>query len=261
LPPIPPAPTPPTYPPIHVVNALWEATDSVLAHEEACAYLWSRGLDPEIVSRRGRCRYLPKGAPFPSEIKAELRDAIPKIERDNEWKHAPLYGFRLAFPLLDSMGAMRSIQLRRIEDHGEKIRAKSVALKPQKRGLVLANRAGLALLRRDPEQSKLWEQRPLEVVIVEGEPDFLVASCEEIGEDRVRVVFGIIGSGSWTDAHAIAIPKGAHVIIATDDDIPGNVYAEKIADTLEGRSVSRWKPRIEGQDVCDAGGLAGGIPL
>jgi hypothetical protein len=252
LPPIPAAP--PTYPPLRAVEALWDATDSVLAHEEACATLERRGLVPERVSRFGRCRYLPKGAPLPGELRAELRDALPKIERGGVWKHAPLHGFRLLFPLHDSLGNVRSLQLRWIDD-GDKPRAKSVALKPQKRGLVLANRAGLALLGRDPGR-KLWCGRPLEVVIVEGETDLLCVACEDAGEDKIRAVFGI-SSGAWTDAHAIAIPEGATVIIATDNDAAGDKYADKICGTLgKGRS-KRWTPN-QGKDACDAGGLAGG---
>jgi hypothetical protein len=254
LPPIPAAP--PTYPPLGVVEALWDATDSVLAHEEACAYLERRGLDPQRVSRLGRCRYLPKGAPLPSELRVELREALPKIECGGVWKHAPLHGFRLLFPLLDSLGNVRSLQLRWMDGDSDKPRAKSVALKPQKRGLVLANRAGLAMLRRDPGRKTFWGDRPLEVVIVEGETDFLCAACEDAGEDKIRAVFGI-SSGAWTDAHAIAIPEGATVIIATDNDAAGDKYADKIRGTLERGRSKRWTPN-QGKDVCDAGGLAGG---
>jgi hypothetical protein len=229
LPSIPPAP--PVYPPLRVVDALWKAADSVLAHDDACAYLESRGLDLERVSLRGRCRYLPKGAPLPDELLAQRRDAIPKVELEGVWRHAPMYGFRLLFPLHDSLGNVRSLQLRCIVDHGENFRTKSVALKPQKRGLVLANRAGLALLRRDPERSQVWGEQPLEVVLVEGETDFLCAGCEDID---------------------------ASVVIATDIDAAGERYADKIRRTLEARSIQRWTPR-QGKDVCDAGGLDGGI--
>ena len=249
-------PIPPTYPPLRAVEALWDAADSVLAHEEACAYLERRGLDPELVSRFGRCRYLPKGASLPRELNAELRDALPKIECGGAWQYAPLHGFRLLFPLLDSLGNVRSLQLRCVVDHGEKLRAKSVALKPQKRGLVLANRAGLAMLRRDPGRKTFWGDRPLEVVIVEGETDFLCAACEDAPEDKIRAVFGI-SSGAWTEAHAVSIPERATVIIATDNDAAGDKYADKICGTLgKGRS-KRWTPS-QGKDVCDAGGLAGG---
>ena len=111
------------------------------------------------------------------------------------------------------------------------------------------------MLRRDPGR-KIWGDRPLEVVIVEGETDFLCAASSHAGEDKIRAVFGI-SSGAWTDAHAIAIPEGAAVIIATDNDTAGDKYAEKIRGTLgKGRS-RRWTPN-EGKDVCDAGGLAGG---
>ena len=159
----------------------------------------------------------------------------------------------MLFPLVDNMGNVRSLQLRCVIDHGEQCRAKSVALKPQKRGLVLANRAGLALLRRDPGRSKFWEGVP-DVVIVEGETDFLCAAIEET--DTMRAVFGI-SSGAWSDAHALAIPEDARVIVATDADQAGNKYADQIRETLGTRLFLRWTPN-QGTDVCDAGGLAGG---
>jgi len=254
-------PEPPVYPPHHVWSALWEAAEGVFAHDQPCEWLSGRGIDLERLSGARLCKYLPKGTRLPGELHEEFRSAIPKVALDGEYQHAPLHGFRLMLRLYDSVGDPRSLQLRCIVDHGDKLKAKAVALKPQKRGLVLANSAGAMALRRDPMRKEMWADRLVEYVIVEGEPDFLVASCEDTGDDRVRVVFGITGNGSWTDAHAIAVPQDAHVIIATDDDDPGDKYATKIKATLHGRRVSRWKPFIQGQDVCDAGGLAGGALL
>jgi hypothetical protein len=250
--------TPPTYPPLSMVRALWDTAESVFAHDEACAFVEDRRISLERMSGAALCRYLPKGAALPKDLRGELREVIPRINIHGEWRYAPLHGFRLLFPLYDSLGNVRSLQLRCTEDYGPDVKAKSVSMKPQKRGLVLANNAGAALLRRDPERAKFWADRPLEVVIVEGEPDLLVAACEDIDEARVRAVLGITGNGSWSDAHVLAIPEDATVVIATDNDIPGNQYAAKIAATLGERSVARWTPNIEGQDVCDAGGLVGG---
>jgi hypothetical protein len=254
-------PEPPVYPPYYLWNAVWEAAEGVFMHDEPRGWLDGRGIDLERLSGARLCKYLPKGAPLPDELLDELHDAIPRVAVNGEFKHAPLHGFRLLLRLYDSMGDPRSLQLRCIVDHGGGIKAKSVALKPQKRGLVLANAAGVMALRRDPVRKELWADRLVEYVIVEGEPDLLVASCEDTGDDRVRVVLGITGGGSWTDGHAIAIPQDAHVIIATDDDAPGDKYAVKIRATLDGRRVSRWRPLIDGQDVCDAGGIAKGMYL
>jgi 5S rRNA maturation endonuclease (ribonuclease M5) len=250
-------PEDPVYPPHHVWTALWKSAEGVFVHDEPCDWLVSRGVDLERLSGAGLCKYLPQGAALPDDVLGELREAIPKVAVADVYKHAPLHGFRLLLRLYDSMGDPRSLQMRRIVDHGDDIKAKGVSLKPQKRGLILANRAGVLALRRDPMR-KEWADRLVEYVIVEGEPDFLVASCENTQDDRVRVVFGITGHGSWSDAHASAIPQDAHVIIATDDDGPGDKYAAKIKPTLYGRRVSLWKPLIQGQDVCDAGGLGGG---
>jgi hypothetical protein len=260
FPPMRPA-APPTYPPLSVVRALWGAAEGVFIHDEACAFLEGRGIDLERMSGAALCRYLPRGASLPKDFHGALREAIPRINIHGEWKYAPLHGFRLLFPLYDSLGNVRSLQLRSIEDHGPDVKLKSVSMKPQKRGLVLANKAGVALLQRDSERKRFWGNRPLDVVIVEGEPDLLVAACEDIDDDRTRAVLGITGNGSWSDAHVLAIPKDATAIIATDDDIPGNKYAAKITATLSEHVVSRWTPNIEGQDVCDAGGLAGGTVI
>ncbi len=105
-----------------------------------------------------------------------------------------------------------------------------------------------------PERSKFWGDKAPEVAIVEGETDFLCAACEET--NTIRAVFGV-SSGAWSDAHAMAIPEAASVIIATDADVTGDKYAEQIRGTLGKRSVYRWTPN-RGQDVCDAGGLSGG---
>ena len=255
LPPIPAAP--PIYPPHSAVKALWNATQSVLADERAFTYLQSRGIDPERVSRGGLCRYLPKDASLPDELATELRATLPKTKRGGARKPAPLHGFQLLFPMFDNLGSARSLVLRWMADGGpplEEDQPKVVALRGQRVGLVLANRAAQALMRRDPERKTLWTDQPLEVVIVEGETDFLCAACEPT--DAVRAVFGVM-AGSWTDAHVHAIPKRAAVIIATDHDEQGDKYADKISGTFERGRSKRWTPS-QGKDVCDAGGLAGG---
>ena len=252
-------PEEPVYPPHHVWTALWNAAEGVFVHDAAVDWLIGRGIDLERLSGAGLCRFLPNGTRFPKDLHDELRNAISRVAIDGVWKPAPHYGFRLLFRLYDCLGNPRSLQLRTVIDHGEKLKAKAVPLKPQKRGLVLANRWGVVALQRDPMRKELWADRHVEYVIVEGEPDLLAASCEDTGDDRVRVVFGITGGGSWSTAVADAIPQDARVIIATDDDGPGNNYAMKIRDTLNGRRVSRWKPIVTGEDVSDAGGLGGGL--
>jgi hypothetical protein len=134
---------------------------------------------------------------------------------------------------------------------------KSLAIKGACKRLVLANRAALALL-KERGRPGLWLDAPIEVVIVEGETDFLCAATEEIPDGSFRAVFGIF-SGSWTAAHAVVIPDDATVIIATDPDAQGDKYAEQITRTLGGRSFFRWTPSKPGQDLSDSGGLAGGL--
>ena len=64
-------------------------------------------------------------------------------------------------------------------------------------------------------------------MVREGERDWLLESQREacIG----------IRSGSWTDELADTLPEHTHVVVATDDDPAGHVYASKILRSLERR--------------------------
>jgi hypothetical protein len=251
---LPPEP-PPKYPDPKIVGALWDATISVLEDAKACAYLERRGLDPVRVSRFGHARIIPEDAEIPDELERMFDDAIPRLKVGDRWQQVLRLGFNLVFPLVDACGHRRSLQLRCIAADDGEMPTKGVALKPHRRELVLANRAGLALL-RERGRPALWCDQPLEVVIVEGETDFLTASTEEIPDGTFRGVFGVF-IGSWTAAHAAAIPDDASVIIATDKDAQGDRYAEQIQRTLGARPFSRWTPN-RGKDVSDVGGLSGG---
>jgi hypothetical protein len=247
---------PPQYPDAEIVAALWDASVSVLADEKARAYLERRGLDPVRVSRFGRARVIPEDAEIPDELTSVFGQAIPNLRVGDRWKQVLQLGFNLVLPLVDACGHRRSLQLRCIEAHDEAMPTKGVCLKPNRRELVLANRTGLALL-SERGRPPLWCDQPLEVVIVEGESDYLTAATEEIPDGTFRAVLGIF-AGSWRMKHALAIPLDATVVIATDDDAQGDKYAQEITWTLGERSFSRWRPHVRGQDLSDAGGIAGG---
>ena len=139
-------------------------------------------------------------------------------------------GYRLIVPMFAADGSVVSV------------RARSVAATPRQgspkalppagysvRGCVMASPVARRML-----SGAAW---PADVVVVEGEPQWL-AACLQWPE---RAVVGVV-AGSWTPEIAERVPRGASVVLVTDHgDRQGNGdrYAERIADTLHGRRVSR----------------------
>jgi hypothetical protein len=77
-----------------------------------------------------------------------------------------------------------------------------------------------------------WAER--QVVICEGEPDFLTwATHEPI--PRTVAVLGIGGAGQWSDEIADRIPDDSTVVLRTHRDDAGDAYALEIAASLRGR--------------------------
>jgi hypothetical protein len=221
---------------------------SVLADGQVCNYLTGRGIDPVRVSRGRLARSLCPGIDWPEEFSppdTRIQDTLPRAIMDDP-------GYRLLFELVDCNGVARSLLVRRCSGDGRK----NLNLKGMRSLLVVANSAGRALL-MERKRPALWEDAPIQAVITEGEIDFLSAATEAVPEGTFRAVFGI-SSGSWGMRFANAIPQGAQIIVATDNDAAGDKYADLVARTLGGRSFFRWRPNTPGQDVTDAGGLAGG---
>lgn len=136
-------------------------------------------------------------------------------------------GYRVVVPMYDHTGAARSVRARCVGDPPWDGAPK--ALPPRdhsQRGLVMANRPGVRML--------LGIASPVEVVVVEGEPQWMAACLRWPS----RAVLGIV-SGSWTAELAARVPMGAEVLVVTDHDSAGEKYAVKVAETLEGRAVRR----------------------
>jgi len=88
----------------------------------------------------------------------------------------------------------------------------------------------------------------LQVVVTEGEPDYLTWSTRDQG--RPVAVLGLAGAGAWSDELATGIPEGTRVIIRTHCDEAGDRYAADINRTLADRcTVLRAQP--EGNDHGD----------
>lgn len=202
-----------TYPPTRDVLAVLAACVPVANDAEASAMLAARGIDPEFVDDAELVRVLPRGASLPRW--ASFR-GVP-------WTRT---GHRLVLPMFDADGAIRSVRAWRIGASETPKRLPPAGHRAS--GLVLADAFALAMLR--------GTYAPRRVLVLEGESDFLAAS---VGWRHVLAARIGIVSGSWSEDFAARIPDGADVALWTDDDTPGNKYADDIAATLEGRCTVR----------------------
>lgn len=162
--------------------------------------------------------------------------------------------YRALYPLYDHRGDLRSLRARWTDfdefdpETGEVLRdgappPRGKAVPPEGydvRGLVMANETAQWLL-----QTGTWpESIPREsrhVWIVEGESDLTVACANIYASGRpLRAVIGVF-AGAWTLEHAMRIPKGSVVVLATDFDRMGGKYAEYVQKTLQGRCDLRRK--------------------
>jgi hypothetical protein len=258
------------------VDALWNATVPAVLDDDAYRWLMLRGISPQEVEFQRLARFLPYNAiakMTPEQIEA-VKTVLPMTKVQEEFGVATRLGFRLVVPMFDAEGNMKSLRLRRAplgkDGHGnaklkkeKKSVQKELGLKGRARGLVLANGPALHLLRNRGQRDKAWGDTELVVVIAEGVPDFLVASCEP--DEAVRAVFGICGPSCWSLDIAMRIPQDARVEVATDSDPAGISYFKEIATTLQGqRALHRWRPRSVGKngrskyDLADVFGLRGG---
>jgi hypothetical protein len=131
-------------------------------------------------------------------------------------------GYRLLVPMVDAAGMVRSVRARCV---GQARDGMPKALPPTgftQRGLVMASPGAVAMLK-----GVGW---PAEVVVAEGEPQWLAACLTWPG----RAVLGIV-AGSWTDELAAKVPTCASVLVVTDHDAAGDRYAEAIETNLRGR--------------------------
>jgi hypothetical protein len=257
------------------ISALWGSAVPCVLDDDAYQWLMLRGISPREVEFQRLARFLPRDAinkMTPEQIGA-VRDVLPMTKVDQEFGVATRLGFRVLVPMFDAEGDMKSLRLRRTnmrtdrfgnpkEHKGKKSDLKELGLRGATRGLVLANGPALRLLRQQrPDEG---DGRELAVVIAEGVPDFLVASCEP--DEAERAVFGICGPGCWSLELAMRIPMDARVEVATDSDPAGIKYAAEVLATVPGRRVlHRWQPWSVGKngrskhDLSDVFGLRGGV--
>ncbi len=265
-----------------LVEALWNATVPAVMDDDVFDWLQLRGINPRELEWQRLARVLPNNAAkkLPEELLESVAALIPSAKVDDRWDKATRHGYRLAVPQYDCEGNMRNLRLRRPNikrdplGNASLLKTKKSTLKELSlkgasvKGTVLANGLGVEMLKQrgnvDLDQ----------VVIVEGVPDYLVASLEPF-EGR-RAVLAITGPGCWSMDIAMRIPFGVPVELAVHNDRAGAKYAKEILATLAGRDVHRWVPWSDGlvaitnkltfaagnkklqHDIADVFGLVGG---
>lgn len=216
----------------------WSLCVPVTDEPDVRAWLVERHLDPEALADRDLVRAHPANG---FVAKWMSRHGRP-------WNMGAQQ-YRVIVPLFDEHGAIASIHARAL--HPQDPKGKDKAASPKgytMTGLVMADEMGRAMLDGRSRELRAGVQfanevLDVDVVIVEGVPDFLSAtSTWSTSAERVPAVLGVI-SGSWTRELALRIPHDARVVVATHPDARGEEYAQKIFLTLADRcEVLRWAP-------------------
>lgn len=196
------------YVPDGEVQEFWNDCGPPADDVEASGYLVRRHLDPELVTARSIARVI--GEPLPKWARY----------RRQSWRET---GHRLVVRTFDAEGIIRGVRAIRTRDGDAPKRLPPAGHKAS--GLCMLNRGAWQMLRG---------ATPQRLVIVEGEPDFMVWATRTDAP-----VIGVV-SGSWTDEFAAAVPGGTDVIIRTHNDEAGDRYADRIVDSL-GDKCRFWR--------------------
>ncbi len=210
-----------SYPSPETISAFWGILGPVSESWDAGVYLEDRCIDPVAVSRLDLARAI--------DDKTELLGGCRWNGMDwNRLTH------RIVLPVWDAHGVMASVRGWAVIGDVERLGApKRLPLSGYSAsGLVLANGPALELLRGGGLPDS-------EIVVVEGEPDFLTWSVRA----EESPVFGL-GSGWWTQEHANRIPSGCEVVVLTHDDQAGERYANNFEKSLQGRCRVRRRVRL-----------------
>lgn len=137
--------------------------------------------------------------------------------RSTNWWDA---GYQIVVPVYDHLGELRSLRAwRTFSGDGPK---RLPAAGRRAAGLCMANPAARHALARG---------KAIELLIVEGEPDYLSA-CQR---QPAAPIIGV-GSGMWNAEWATRVPRGSRVLIDTHPDEAGERYALAIAASLKGKA-------------------------
>jgi hypothetical protein len=221
-PPPPPRPEPRRRVGADELAALWERSARPNDDLEVATWLRSRGLDPDLCAERDLCRALPAGA-------------LPRwaIFRGAPWS----LGWRCLVRAYDASGALASIRARWVKptpppSGGEKTGAAAGGA-GSAGAAVIACGLGQQVLARGRPPTWWPEDRPLQMIVVEGEPDWLTWGIRMHGE-CAPAVLGVF-NGAWVPELSERIPLGTQVVVATHHDEPGEKYAKRITEALQHR--------------------------
>jgi len=225
----PPPSEPVNYPPESEVRAFWDGCVEVDEDEAVSAYLRGRNLRPGYVAGFNRARALPVAMrELPRWARKRVEDNGPRIP----WT---VSGHRLIVPLFDERGLMRSVLARAVGPAEIKSYAPAGFTRAQ---LVMACPFARWLLATG-ERPQWWPlEHEMRVVVTEGEADYLGwATRWSDAAEFAPATLGIV-SGSWSASIAARLADRSVVVVSTDNDLQGDLYAQTIMDTFAGREVS-----------------------
>jgi len=215
----------PSYAPVAEVADFWDRCGRVDQNEPASAYLLSRGLKPGHIGDLDLARVLPTSGSLPDWAR--------------RWQSS---GHPLVIPLYDSSADMRSVLARSLD---REARPKSLAPAGfQRAGLSMQCPFARYIVRTAAFPEWWPEHTALQVMIAEGEVDFLTLATEwSESAEYAPASIGVF-AGSWTPELAARIPDRAVLQIGTHADKDGEKYARNIFATVKGRpiEVRRWNP-------------------
>jgi hypothetical protein len=214
----------PEYTPSSEIEALWSSSAPPSGDPEVSGYLVSRVICPEATTDRGLARAVTSASTLPRW--ASSGHNHPSL-RPRSWLQT---GHRLLVRLWDHRGSLRSVRGWRVREGRTPKRLPPYGHRTD--GLVMANLPAWRMLR--------GVACPYELVIVEGEPDFLTWStrCDD-------AVIGII-SGSWVPTSGAAsrfaarVPDGTKVSVRTHNDAAGDRYAQHVIESI-GERCAIWR--------------------
>jgi len=175
---------------------------------EVADWVRLRGFEPEQLD--GLARALPTGAQLPDWCRF----------KGKRWSDS---GHQLVVLMHDATGKPEGLHARSVRPDAPKGEKAGAMAGMETRGLVMANDVGRYLLQHTP-----WV--PVDVVVSEGEPDWLTA-CTAWASKGERACFGIV-AGSWSAELASRIPANSRVTVRTHNDKDGDKYAAAILETL-----------------------------
>lgn len=211
----------PSYPDTGEVEALWWSAVNVSEDSEARGYLEGRTIDAGAVELYDLARVLLPSSWAPGWARC----------RGRSWSQS----HRLILPVVDHTGTTRSLRAWRLpsDEASEDAPKRTAPFGKALAGLVLA----CPVARRMLATGGLPSWAALDVIITEGEPDFLTwAARVSDANETPPAVLGVV-AGAWGSALADRIPNGARVIIRTHQDASGDRYAADIRASLAGRPV------------------------